>query len=98
MAAYLLELRLVPFTEELMALIPDHRAHVNELFEAGVLLSYAVTEDRARIWCVVEAETPAEAEDQVAEMPLQPAVQQVRCTPLLFHQGTSGALPGISLN
>lgn len=98
MAAYLLELRLHPFTEELMALIPQHRAHINGLFEEGALLSYAVSGARDCIWCAVEAGSPAGAQAVVQAMPLYPAVRKMRCTPLLFHQGASATLPGISLN
>jgi hypothetical protein len=98
MAEYLLELRLVPLTPELLELIPDHRTHINDLFEEGVLQSYSVSASRDNIWCVIEAESPTEAQGLIELMPLYPAMESVQCTLLLFHQEGPAALPSIGLN
>ena len=41
--------------EKFISLIPGHRAHVNELMQRGVILSYALSEDRRTLWIIILA-------------------------------------------
>ena len=98
MAAYLFHLELPPFTDDLAAVVPVHRAHINNLFSEGRILSYSVSAHRNIIWCVINAEDEQEAMEMVLNFPLYQYFTEVTCHPLLFHNTLPASLPGISLN
>lgn len=98
MAAFLFQIELPLFTEEIMTTIPLHRAYINKLFEEGSILSYSVSEHRNMIWCVVSAEDEQMAMAMILKMPLFNFFADVSCHPLLFHNTLPAKLPGISLN
>ena len=98
MSAYMFQLELPPMTEEMANKIPAHRAHVNQLFVAGKLLSYSVSQLLNFVWCVVQAKDEQEAMEVIAGFPLHPFFTDVLCHPLLFHNTLPVSLPDISLN
>lgn len=98
MAAYLFQLELPEFTDDLAAVIPVHRAHINRQFSEGRILSYSVSSHRNMIWCVINAEDEQEAMEMVLHFPLYQYFTEVSCHPLLFHNTLPASLPGISLN
>lgn len=97
MNVFIVESKLPAFTEEMMMLIPRHRLYVEKLFNKGVLKMYAVSEDRSKWWCAVEAESENEVMDILAKMPiikfLKPEINS-----LMFFDESVRALPGYSLN
>jgi hypothetical protein len=98
MAAYLFQIELPPFSDEIAQLVPDHRNHINKLFSEGLLLSYSVSVHRNMLWCVCNAEEEQQAMELVAGFPLHKFFTDVLCYPLLFHNTLPSSLPGISLN
>ena len=99
MVAYMFQFELpAAFSEELMAAIPAQRAHVNELFISGRLLTYSVSQLRTALWCVIAAEDEQDAMEVVAGFPIHPYFTDVMCHPLLFHNTVPQSLPDISLN
>ncbi|MCW3122653.1 MAG: hypothetical protein JWQ38_2145 [Flavipsychrobacter sp.] len=98
MAAYLFQLELSEFSDDLAAVVPFHREHINKLFSEGRILSYSVSIHRNLIWCVINAEEEQEAMEMVLAFPLYPHFVEVSCHPLLFHNTLPATLPGISLN
>jgi len=98
MAAYLFQLELPEFNDELNAVIPVHREHINKLFSEGRILSYSVSAARNMIWCVLNTEDEQEAMEMVLSFPLYQYFTEVSCHPLLFHNTLPATLPGISLN
>jgi len=98
MAAYLFQLELSEFTDELAAVVPMHREHINKLFAEGRILSYSVSIHRNMIWCVINAEDEQEAMEMVLSFPLYQYFIEVSCHPLLFHNTLPASMPGISLN
>ncbi len=98
MAAFLFQLELSGFTDEIAAVVPFHREHINKLFAEGRILSYSVSVHRNMIWCVINAEDEQEAMEMVLAFPLYPQFVDVSCHPLLFHNTLPATLPGISLN
>lgn len=98
MAAYLFQLELSEFNEDVAAIIPLHRAHVNKLFSEGTMLSYSVSIHRNMIWCVVNAEDEPQAMEMILALPLYPYFSEVTCHELLFHNTLPATLPGMSLN
>jgi hypothetical protein len=98
MAAFLFQLELSEFTDEIAATVPIHRVHINKLFAEGRILSYSVSIHRNMLWCVVNAEDEQEAMEMVLAFPLYQYFTEVSCHPLLFHNTLPATVPGISLN
>jgi hypothetical protein len=98
MGAFLFHIELPVFTEELMHVIPAHRQYINKLFSEGRILSYSVSNSRAMIWVVVNAEDEHEATEAIVKMPLFRFFTDTTCHPLMFHNTMPSLMPGISLN
>ena len=98
MAAYLFQLELSEFTDDIAAAVTTHRDYINRLFAEGRLLSYSVSVHRNMIWCVINAEDEQEAMEMVLSFPLYQHFTEVSCHPLLFHNTLPSSIPGISLN
>ena len=98
MPAYLFEIELPTFSDELMAPVPVHRQYIDKLFAEGKILSYSVSLKRDMIWCVVNAEEEQHAMESVITFPLYKFFVDVTCHPLLFHNILPATLPGIVLN
>jgi hypothetical protein len=98
MAAFLFQIALGDFSEDLQFVIPVHRKYINRLFANGVLMSYSVSVNRDMLWCVLHADTEDEANTMVQKFPLHPYFIEVTCSPLLFHGPVPQSMPAISLN
>lgn len=98
MAAFLIQIELPSFTDEMARIIPQHRAYVNKLFAEGRLLSYSVSQPRTLVWCVINAADEQEAMGIVLQLPLYPYFTDVICHPLLFNNTMPVSMPHISLN
>jgi muconolactone delta-isomerase len=86
----------VLLTQEFINLIPRQREVVNMLFEEGKILSYTLSENRARLWIVVVAEDEEEVKEILEMFPLAHYMQS-KIYGLMFHNMISAA-PAISLN
>ncbi len=86
-----------PFPEELILKIPEQRAVVNRLLEAGKLQSYALSMERDRLWCVVNAEDELEVMQIIGEFPLIDFMQAT-ITELMFNNAIVMRVPSFSLN
>lgn len=84
-------------TDEFMSLIPKHRAHIDEMMETGVVLSYALSSDRTKVWATLNATSKEEVQEIIKTMPLN---HMMRSTvyELAFYLATGNGLPAISLN
>jgi muconolactone delta-isomerase len=84
-------------TEDFAKKIPAQRQKVNELMEQGTLMSYALTSDRSKLWCVVKAESEVEVMTIVSDFPLidymSPTISE-----LMFNNMVALRLPLFSLN
>jgi len=98
MAAFLFQLELPGLSEEIVRIIPAHRAHINKLFAQGSILSYSVNMARTVIWCVINSDEESAAMEMILEFPLYPFFTEILCHPLLFHNTLPVTLPGIFLN
>ena len=98
MPAYLFQLELPEFTEEIVGTVPRHRLHINKLFSEGRILSYSVSIHRNMIWCVINAVDEQKAMEMVIDFPLYPHFSDLTCNQLLFHNTLPATLPGIFLN
>ncbi|WP_128545382.1 muconolactone Delta-isomerase family protein [Larkinella soli] len=98
MSQYMVEFDLPQeMTEDFLMKIPLQRLKVNELMENGKLLSYALSIDRHRLWCVVKAQTEVEVMEIVSEFPLI-SYMDPTVTELMFNNVVSLRVPLFSLN
>lgn len=98
MGAYMFQLELPDWTDEMTGVVPDQREHVSQLFADGRLLTYSVSQLRNFLWCVVHAADEQAAMEVVAAFPLHPYFTDIMCHPLLFHNTLPASLPEISMN
>jgi len=84
-------------TEEFLMKIPAQRAKVDELMERGTILSYSLSMDRQKLWCVMKAKTELDVLCIIEEFPLidymEPTISE-----LMFNNVVSVRVPLFSLN
>ena len=98
MSHYMVEIALSEvMTEGFAEKIPAQRQKVNEMMEQGVLTSYALAEDRSKLWCIVKADSEYEVMSLVSEFPLIDYMD-LAITELMFHNMVALRLPLFSLN
>jgi hypothetical protein len=98
MSQFMVEFDLpVEMTEEFTVKIPLQQLKVSELMESGKLLSYALSLDRQKLWCVVKALTEFEAMEIISEFPLI-SYMDPTITELMFNNIVSLRMPLFSLN
>lgn len=98
MPAFLFKMEFAEFSDSLMATIPEHRVHIEQLMDDGILLSYCVSAKRDFTWCVVRADSELQAMDVIVGFPMYKFYIDVTCHPLMFYNSLSPSFPGISLN
>ena len=98
MNSFLFQIHLSPFTPALVARIPEQRKQVENMLTDGSLVSYSLSEDRSRLWCVVNADSEKSAEEIVGNMVMFQFFNGLECVPLMFHNTIAARLPDISLN
>ena len=93
----MVEFTLAEMDEAFMARIPSQRAKVNEMMEQGRILSYSLSADRAKLWCIVNGDSELEVLETISEFPLinymTPDVSE-----LMFNNVVSLRVPMFSLN
>ncbi len=84
-------------SEDFASRVPAQRQMVNELMEQGTLISYALTTDRTKLWCVFKAESEIEVMTIMSDFPLidymSPTISE-----LMFNNVVALRLPLFSLN
>ena len=85
------------FTEIFTATIPNQRVKVNEFFNEGKLVSYAVSIENSQAWAVFNAQSEAEALDFVKELPLS-HFMRYEINPLTFMNLVTTRIPTFSVN
>lgn len=99
MGLYVVTLRLPDaFDEEFVALIPRHRAFINNLIEEGIILSYAISADRSRGWVTMQGASADDVRGVVEQFPLSRFLQAVEVDELFVFDSAATRLPKISLN
>ena len=98
MSTYKAEIELVSqFTPEFSKLIPEQRQKVDELMNAGLIVSYALAMDRSKLWIVFEAKNLEQVYDTLRTFPLydymKPDVFE-----LAFYDSIHAGFPQLSLN
>jgi len=82
---------------EFMQKKPAQRLNVNELMESGKILSYSLSADRQKLWCILRVESELEVMEVIADFPLikymAPTINE-----LMFHNMVAARIPLFSLN
>jgi hypothetical protein len=63
----------------------------------GIVLSYALSADRSRVWATINAESPEELNEILNTLPLIDFMEAT-VFELEFYNATGNGLPAISLN
>ena len=98
MSYFLIELALpLPLPAELIAIIPDQRARIDELLQEEKMLSYSLASDRSKVWAVVAAKDLFEAVSYLSDLPILRFAKPV-VTELAFYNAPRFLFPALSLN
>lgn len=99
MNQYMVEFLLpAEMTEEFIAKIPMQRSKVNQMMQAGKLMTYSLAADRSKLWAVFKAENEYEVMKMIAEFPLKDHMEHT-IVELMFHNTvTALKFPLYSLN
>jgi hypothetical protein len=98
MACFMVEFEIpTPYSPELTARIPLQKMVVDELMEEGKIISYALSENRGRLWMVIAADSDFEVLDIINEFPLINDMHY-SISPLMFNHAGSFQVPAFSLN
>ncbi len=98
MACYMVEFEIAePYSPSFMAKIPMQKTVVDELMEDGKIISYALSENRERLWMIVAAENDFEVLDIINEFPMINDMTY-SITHLMFNHAGAFHVPAFSLN
>ncbi len=85
------------FSAEFINLIPAQRKLVNQLMNSGVIVNYALSMDRSRLWVTIEAKHERAVMDVLSQFPLinfmHPEISE-----LAFFDSIHSGFPHLSLN
>lgn len=84
-------------TDEFISLIPNQRASINELFEEGVLINYALSLEKSKLWAIVTANSEMEVMEYIATLPLS-RFMVVEINMLTFFNTKPKHIPEFSMN
>jgi hypothetical protein len=99
MAMFVVSLRLPEsFDEGFMALIPRHRAFINQLLADNIVEAYAISADRSRGWVTMNATDTAAVRAIVEQFPLYDYMRGVEIDELFIFDSASSRFPRLSLN
>lgn len=98
MSTYKAEIELIdPFEPQFSKLVKSQRKRVDELMNAGVIVSYGLAMDRSKVWIVFEAKNLEEVYEALHSLPLYefmiPNVHE-----LAFYDTIHSGFPQLSLN
>jgi hypothetical protein len=78
--------------------IPEHRKMINRLITEGVILSYALSNTRDKLWIAFSETDEEKIREIIYNSPISAYFLGVTCIPLLFHEGISAEIPNVWLN
>lgn len=86
------------FNEEFVALIPQHRALINQLLAEHVVETYAISADRSRGWLTVHSEDEEGVQELLRRLPLYDYFSGIEINELFIFDSIATHFPHISLN
>ena len=97
MSQFMIEFDIAEMDDYFMRRIPEQRLKINELMEQGRILSYSLSIDRSKLWCIMKAESELEIYEAIADFPLIKYMTP-DITELMFHNMVAARIPLFSLN
>ena len=85
------------FTTKFVALIPKHRALINELMEKNIIRSYSLDMERHNVWAFIDAKNEKEVMDILSSFPIIKDVKTT-ITELAFYDTAPHGLPELIMN
>lgn len=99
MPTFVVSLRLPDsYDEGFIALIPRHRAFINQLLADKVVEVYAISSDRSRGWVTMNGDDAAAVQAVVEQFPLYQYLRGVEIDELFIFDSAATRFPHISLN
>jgi len=86
------------FSEDFLAIIPQHRAFINQLLAGHIIETYAISAGRGRGWVVMKGENEEAVRDIIAQFPLYPYLHIADVDELFIFDSAASRFPHISLN
>lgn len=86
------------FTEDFMAIIPQHRTFINQLLAEHVIEAYAISASRSRGWAIITGEDEEAVSAIVAQFPLYSYLRSIEVDELFIFDSAASRFPHISLN
>ena len=77
--------------------IPTQRLTVNDLMDKGIIVSYALSSDMMKLWCVIQALDESEVEKIISTFPLIKFLRP-KISKLLFNNSVYLKRASFSLN
>ena len=84
-------------SQTFIAKIPEHRLRINELMDKGIIISYSLSSDMLKLWCVIEAGSETEVEEIINSFPLIKMIKP-KISKLLFNNNVYLKNASFSLN
>ena len=99
MPTFIVSLRLPDsYDEDFIALIPRHRAFINQLLADKVVEVYAISSDRSRGWVTMNGDDEAAVQAVIEQFPLYQYLRGVEIDELFIFDSATTLFPHISLN
>jgi len=84
-------------SQDFLDLVPFQRMAVNNLFEEGKLVNYALSFEEGRLWAVFSANSELDVMDMISDLPLTPYMKVDICM-LTFYNDAKTQVPKFSMN
>ncbi len=78
--------------------LPDHRKMVNRLITEGVILSYALSSSKDKLWIAFSEKDEEKVKEIIYDSPISAYFLSISYTSLLYHEGISAEIPHVWLN
>jgi hypothetical protein len=99
MPAFFVSFRLPQsFTEDFMAVIPQHRTFINQLLSEHIIEAYAISASRSRGWAIIVADDEVAVQAIVEQFPLYSYLRGIEIDELFIFDSAASRFPHISLN
>lgn len=99
MPTFVVSIRLLQaIDEDFIALIPRHRAFINQLLHDKVVEMYAISSDRSRGWVTMNGDDAAAVQAVVEQFPPYHYLHGVEIDELFIFDSAASRFPHISLN
>ena len=98
MSQFMAQITLPEFLDEdFMALIPEHRAYVDQLMNDGIITSYSLALDRSTVWITFNSKSEKAVVKIINSFPISDFIQY-DILELAFHNSATVFFPSLSLN